>query len=152
MSEVQEHYSTPTRREVLVGAAALGVGTVLVGCGRNELSSGTPPSQDPDNPRTSSASEPLSVASVKSSAVPVGGGTVIGDVVVTQPQAGVFMAFSATCTHRGCHVSDVSGGTINCPCHGAEFSISDGSVARGPASTPLSQRGVTLDGDTVTIV
>ena len=88
---------------------------------------------------------------MKSSAVPLGGGTVVGGVVVTQPQPGAFVAFSATCTHRGCQVSGVIGGTIKCPCHGAEFSISDGSVVRGPATAALSQRAVTLNGDTLTI-
>jgi Rieske Fe-S protein len=151
MSESHAGYSTPTRRGVLIGAGALGGGAMLAGCGRKEPSSATPPSQDADDRQTSSASTPLSVGSVKSSAVPVGGGAVVGDVVVTQPQAGVFMAFSATCTHRGCQVSGVSGGTINCPCHGAEFNISDGSVAGGPATAPLSPSAVTLNGDTLTI-
>jgi Rieske Fe-S protein len=72
-------------------------------------------------------------------AVPVGGGTVVpaAKVVVTQPSAGTFEAFSATCTHAGCLVGSVSGGTIHCPCHGSQFSISDGSVVAGPAPTPL---------------
>jgi Rieske Fe-S protein len=151
MSESHERYSTPTRRGVLIGVGALGGAAMLAGCGSKEPSAATPPDQDGNDRQTPSASTPLSVISVKSSAVALGGGTVIGDVVVTQPQAGVFMAFSAICTHRGCHVAGVNGGTINCPCHGAEFSISDGSVARGPARAPLAQRAVTLNGDTLTI-
>ena len=72
-------------------------------------------------------------------AVPVGGGTIVAahGVVVTQPSAGVFAAFSATCTHLGCTVRAVAGGTINCFCHGSRFRITDGSVAGGPAPRPL---------------
>jgi Rieske Fe-S protein len=57
--------------------------------------------------------------------------------VITQPTRGVFLAFSATCTHQGCTVRAVAGGTINCLCHGSRFRIADGSVAGGPATQPL---------------
>lgn len=79
---------------------------------------------------------------VKAADVPVGGGTVITDkkVVVTQPKAGEFKAFSAVCTHQGCLVNSVSDGTINCPCHGSKFRITDASVAHGPAKKPLPPR------------
>ena len=67
--------------------------------------------------------------------VPVGGGVILTDaqLVITQPKAGTFKAFSAICTHQGCAVSTVENGTINCPCHGSEFAITDGSVVAGPA-------------------
>ena len=67
----------------------------------------------------------LGSAEVPISAVPVGGGVILADeqVVITQPQEGVFQAFSAVCTHQGCVVSEVSDGTINCPCHGSRYSI-----------------------------
>jgi Rieske Fe-S protein len=79
--------------------------------------------------------------------VPVGGGTVFPDqsVVVTQPTPGEFRAFSAICTHQGCTVNAVSGGTINCPCHGSKFNITDGSVAAGPAKAPLAAKQVDND-------
>ena len=41
------------------------------------------------------------------------------------------------CTHRGCLVATVADGTINCTCHGSKFSIDDGSVVNGPATSPL---------------
>jgi Rieske Fe-S protein len=67
-------------------------------------------------------------------------------VVVTQPASGTFKAFSSTCTHQGCTVNKVAGGTINCPCHGSKFAIADGSVVHGPAQRPLEARQVTASG------
>ncbi|WP_458688292.1 Rieske (2Fe-2S) protein, partial [Nocardia tengchongensis] len=52
--------------------------------------------------------------------VPVGGGVILGDTVVTQPNAGNFLAFSSVCPHQGCAVNAISGGVINCPCHGSQ--------------------------------
>lgn len=79
----------------------------------------------------------------KTRSIPVGGGRILkGKYVVTQPSKGKFRAFSAICTHRGCAVADVSGGTINCPCHGSKFSISTGAVVRGPAKRPLARKTI----------
>jgi Rieske Fe-S protein len=71
--------------------------------------------------------------------------------VVTQPAAGTFKAFSATCTHQGCKVSEVAGGTVNCPCHGSRFAVADGSVAKGPAAKPLEARTITVQGDSIAL-
>jgi Rieske Fe-S protein len=78
--------------------------------------------------------------------IPVGGGMVFMNqkVVVTQPVKGVFKAFSAVCTHVGCVCNRVANGTINCPCHGSEFKISDGAVVTGPAPAPLPARAITV--------
>jgi nitrite reductase/ring-hydroxylating ferredoxin subunit len=72
------------------------------------------------------------------SGVPVGGGVILGlqNVVVTQPTKGRFEGFSATCTHQGCILATVSSGTINCACHGSQFSITDGSNVTGPLGSP----------------
>lgn len=82
------------------------------------------------------------------SEIPVGGGTVFKaqKVVVTQPAAGTFKAFSSVCTHQGCQVSEVAGGTINCDCHGSKFSAADGSVTEGPAKRPLAAKQVSTAG------
>lgn len=83
--------------------------------------------------------------------VPAGGGVVIGSagVVVTKDASGTIHAFSATCTHQGCTVSSVSGGTINCPCHGSRFNANTGAVVQGPASRPLPVVAVTVRGDQI---
>ncbi len=78
--------------------------------------------------------------------VPVGGGMVYtaAKVVVTQPAKGEYKAFSAVCTHVGCICNQVANGTINCPCHGAKFKITDGSVVAGPATSPLAAKTVSV--------
>jgi Rieske Fe-S protein len=85
-------------------------------------------------------------------AIPVGGGMVLADqeIVITQPTAGEFRAFSAVCTHQGCMVDAVSGGTINCPCHGSKFEL-DGTVSKGPATQPLSERAVKVSGSQISL-
>jgi Rieske Fe-S protein len=78
--------------------------------------------------------------------IPVGGGTVFTDakVVVTQPTKGVFKAFSAVCTHVGCLCNQVADGTIDCPCHGSKFKITNGAVVAGPAPTALQAAPITV--------
>lgn len=83
---------------------------------------------------------------IATSKVPVGGGVVVAKkgVVVTQPKAGKFRVFSATCTHQGCTVGSVADGKISCPCHGSQFAIGNGAVVAGPAQDPLPKRAFTI--------
>ena len=130
-----------SRRTTLTGAAALGVGVpLLAACGGGSDGSGSAPKPP--------AGEKLGPAA----GVPVGGGTIYPDqkVVVTQPAKGEFKAFSSICTHAGCPVSSVQNGTINCTCHGSKFSIEDGSVSNGPATKPLPELAVTVEGGQIT--
>jgi Rieske Fe-S protein len=85
--------------------------------------------------------------------IPVGGGKIFSSdrIVVTQPVAGQFKAFNATCTHRGCEVARVSGGRIICPCHGSEFSVADGSVSHGPAQASLQAVGIRVQGQSIIV-
>ncbi len=83
--------------------------------------------------------------------IPVGGGKIFKDeqVVVTQPKEGEFKAFTSICTHQQCPVANVTGGTINCTCHGSKFSITDGSVAKPPATQPLAEKKITVAGNSI---
>ncbi|BBX82718.1 Rieske (2Fe-2S) protein [Mycolicibacterium aubagnense] len=136
-----------SRRGVLIGVGAIGAGVVLAACGGKD--SGSPAGQPTSSDTTATAAS----TSVKTADVPVGGGAILKEakIVVTQPTAGEFKAFSAVCTHRQCTVSKVADGTIDCPCHGSEYSAVDGSVVKGPAEKPLAPKTVTVAGDTVTV-
>lgn len=130
-----------SRRESLM-AAGVAVATTagLAACGS---SGGDTPSGD-----GSAAGGAIATADI-----PVGGGKVYEaqKVVVTQPTAGDFKAFSAVCTHQGCTVSGVADGVITCPCHGSTFDIATGDVKQGPATAPLPAKTVTVASDTVTV-
>jgi Rieske Fe-S protein len=103
----------------------------------------------------SAASGAASAASgaIAAADVPVGGGKVFEalKVVVTQPTAGEYKAFSAVCTHQGCTVNGVSNGVITCPCHGSTFDMTTGAVVQGPATNPLPAKSVTLGADGITV-
>ena len=94
------------------------------------------------------AAAPPAGRSRATSDIEVGGGTIFADeqVVITQPTEGEFKCFTAVCTHQGCIVSSVSDGDINCECHGSAFSIDDGSVVTGPATKPLAEQQITVEG------
>jgi Rieske Fe-S protein len=99
-----------------------------------------------------SAGGSAGTVSVKEADIPVGSGKVFADAqtVITQPKQGEFKAFSAVCTHQGCLVETVTN-TINCPCHGSKYSITDGSVVNPPAPKPLPEKTIKVEGDTVTV-
>ncbi len=61
-----------------------------------------------------------------------------------------FYAISAVCPHLGCVVRR-SEGSYECPCHGSKFN-DDGTVARGPAPSPLKWLHVTRSADGYLVV
>ncbi|MFE9974927.1 Rieske (2Fe-2S) protein [Streptomyces hirsutus] len=156
--------SGPARRTVVAAAGAAGLAVALTACGGSEDSSGssagsTATGGSTDNNEASGngsdgeSDAPAGAALASTADIPEGGGKVFADskVVVTQPTAGEFKAFSATCTHQGCAVKSVADGVINCPCHNSNFSIADGSVQSGPATKPLPAMEITVSGDSITL-
>jgi len=154
-----------SRRTVLACAGAA-CAAVLAGCSRYNSNNGGIAGSQPAPATSSSAAQAAPPASgsgaagsgaaapaalASTSDVPVGGGKILADkkIVITQPQAGSFHAFTAVCTHQGCIVNSVSGGTINCPCHGSRFSITNGSVVNGPAPSPLPPVGIKVQGTSI---
>jgi Rieske Fe-S protein len=166
------------RRTVLraagVGGAGVAGAAALAACG----GSSTPPTTGGAASSTTAASATSSTASssstatssetssgsssaaapsgtpVKTADVPVGGGVINAQAlfVVTQPSAGQFKAFSATCTHQGCAVTRVENGQIVCPCHMSHFDISTGAPsADSQAKSPLPAKTATVSGDSVYI-
>lgn len=92
-------------------------------------------------------------SAIKTADIPVGGGKVYKDqnIVVTQPKAGEYKAFDATCTHQACLVSQVADGDIICNCHGSRFSADDGFATKGPATQPLTEQTITVKGDEIVL-
>ena len=167
MTDESQQHQCSTRRCVLLGAGVLGAAGVLTACSTQAVpydanDAGQAPSAAAAA-GSSMAAQPSSSASAAAggnakeagpagtvlglaSEIPVGGGKAYTDakVVVTQPTKGQYKAFSAVCTHVGCICNQVADGTINCPCHGSKFKITDGSVVTGPATAPLAAKTVTV--------
>ncbi|MFI7549965.1 Rieske (2Fe-2S) protein [Micromonospora sediminimaris] len=145
-----------SRRAVLTGAGAVGAAVVLAACGGEDDDGGAAPSPGPQVTNTGDAGggdREGAQSLARTTDIPVGGGAVFAaqGVVITQPTAGDFKGFDPVCTHQGCPVSNVDGGTINCTCHGSKFSIEDGSVTAGPATTPLPAKNIKVDGDQIAL-
>ncbi|MFK0194574.1 Rieske (2Fe-2S) protein [Kitasatospora sp. NPDC090308] len=127
---------TASRRTVLCCAAVALAGATAAGCSSAAQGDGKGASATEGDGKGASA-VPVDLGAAAD--VPVGGGKVYREqgVVVTQPTAGEYKAFSAKCTHAGCLVNGVVKEQIQCLCHGSRFGISDGAVQDGPAPAPL---------------
>jgi Rieske Fe-S protein len=154
-----------SRRAVLRAAAIAGAGMpLLAACGSSSAGASTPAtsktggrSSTPTHSDTSASdasgksgeSPPLATTSQ----VPKGGGVILANagVVITQPSPGTFKGFSSTCTHAGCPLDNVTNGTINCVCHGSQFSIKNGSVVTGPATVPLPAKPLVVKGKDISL-
>jgi Rieske Fe-S protein len=132
------------------GSGSTGSGAMASSAPASAPAQTTPPASEPVK-----ASAPAKVTGTvlgDASEIPVGGGKIYtaAKVVVTQPTRGQYKGFSAVCTHVGCIMSQVANGTIDCPCHGSEFKITNGAVVTGPAPSPLPAKPVTVtDGKVV---
>jgi Rieske Fe-S protein len=146
-------------RRALGGLAAAGVGVpLLAACSSSDPGTaadqtGTTPSSAPTTSSSASSGSGGGEVLTQTSDIEVGGGEVFPDqqVVVTQPEAGQFKCFTAVCSHQGCIVANVSDGTINCDCHGSQYSIEDGSVVTGPATFPLAEEQIAVSGDSISL-
>jgi Rieske Fe-S protein len=152
-----------TRRGVLAGVGLVGLAGAVSACSSGGSSSsgtitaGTAPTSAATSAESQSGGGSGSGTNASvlapTSAIPVGSGKVFAaqKVVVTQPSSGEFKAFSAVCTHMGCTVNQISNGTIDCPCHGSQFSIKDGSVVGGPAPSPLPAEHIKVTGNNIVL-
>ncbi len=158
-----------SRRAVLraagVGGAAAAIGLTAAACSSSSSGSATGGSNnnaaaggDTSSPSASanagSGSGSGGSVLASTSEVPVDGGKIVsadGGIVITQPSAGTFKAFTAVCTHQGCTVGSVSDNQITCPCHGSVFSAKDGSVISGPAQAPLAAKNIKVSGTQISL-
>ncbi|MFF3615877.1 Rieske (2Fe-2S) protein [Streptomyces sp. NPDC002580] len=144
-SESLHPAQAPARRTVVAAVGAAGIAVALTACGADDKAS------DSVGPGNGAAGNAAGTELAKTADIPEGGGKVFADqgVVVTQPTAGTFKAFSSKCTHQGCAVKGIANGVITCPCHQSEFSVTDGSVKKGPATSPLPAAEITVDGGSI---
>ncbi|MEU3427531.1 Rieske (2Fe-2S) protein [Streptomyces gardneri] len=128
------------RRTVVSAAGAAGLAAALAACGGGDT-------------EDKGTKEQAGATLARTGDIPVGGGKVIAGqgLVITQPKAGEFKAFSSKCTHAGCAVSGVKDGVIVCPCHQSHFDASDGSVKSGPATSPLPPTPIQVVGDEISL-
>ncbi|MEU6611792.1 Rieske (2Fe-2S) protein [Streptomyces shenzhenensis] len=155
----------PTRRTVVAAAGAAGLAVALTACGSDSGSGSSDPAGSTGAQGDGGSGGGGSgggggenaaaggTVLAKTSEIPEGGGKIFKDqgVVVTQPAAGQFKAFSSKCTHQGCAVGSVADGAIVCPCHNSRFSVADGKVQSGPATQPLPAQNITVSGDQITL-
>ena len=145
-----------SRRQVVQGAAALGVGSALSSCARRI-----------DPSRVVAVAAPVDgliqiplpdLAELQKeggSVVLLPAGATLGRygaypfaALVATAQEGPprrFIAFNADCPHQGCSLTWVQGDKqVECPCHGSRFA-SDGRVLNPPAQQELSVLPVEVD-------
>jgi Rieske Fe-S protein len=140
--------SEPTRRNVLTAVAGVSAAAVLGACAGDDDAGPGAGAGSPSEP-----ADAVVDVLARTTDIPLNGGTVFVDkgVVVTQPASGEFRAFSSLCTHKGCALTNVENGAINCRCHGARFSLADGAVQGGPATRPLDPRTIKVDRDNISL-
>ncbi|HEU5426427.1 MAG TPA: Rieske (2Fe-2S) protein [Actinocrinis sp.] len=136
-----------------VGGAAAAIGLTAAACGSSSSGASAGGSNNNAAAGGSDAGSGGSVLATTSD-IPVDGGKIVnadGGIVITQPAAGTYKAFTAICTHSGCTVGSVSDNQITCPCHGSVFSAKDGSVISGPAPAPLAAKNIKVSGTQITL-
>ena len=165
MTQEPQRDARATRRGMLAGVGLVGLAGAVSACssggssssaagtGAGAASASTAPASAPSSAPASANGGGAANALATTSEIPVGSGKIFTEqkVVVTQPASGDFKAFSAICTHMGCIVSQVSNGTIDCPCHGSQYSIKDGSVVAGPAPSPLPAEAIKVSGTSIVL-
>ncbi|KPC78041.1 Rieske (2Fe-2S) protein [Streptomyces sp. NRRL S-4] len=141
MSASQESQAHFGRRSVVAAVGAAGVAAALTACGGTQDTGGS------DTVRPAGSGDGATgdgMVLAKTSDIPEGGGMVFADkgVVVTQPTAGTYKAFSSKCTHQGCAVKGIADGVITCPCHNSTFDATTGEATGGPATVPLPEKQI----------
>jgi cytochrome b6-f complex iron-sulfur subunit len=128
-----------------IGLVAVCTGCSLVSCGGK--------SNDPA-PSTNKSGN-LFTVDVSNELTNIGDSTVQQGVILVRLATGntvdAFTAVQVACTHQGASIGyNAAQGIFICPRHGSEFSTS-GSVVQGPASSPLQEYKVTINGSTLAV-
>lgn len=134
---------TVTRRHAL-GALGVGTGAVcgLAACGPDDKGFG-------DAAPVRATDDAIALSQVPENATTlVNFGGERPFVALVRGTGTDIRALSGYCTHQGCAVKK-AGDQLDCPCHGSSFDAGTGEVLAGPASSPLPEVAVTVDGDVV---
>lgn len=138
---------------MLCGIAGAGlIAAALAACGDSDGGS----SNSGSKPKQATRSADGAVVLARTGEVNVNSGVVVttpdGDpIVVVQPQAGTFKAFSAVCTHQGTTINAPVDGVMTCPNHGSQFFAANGSVKRGPAARALAPVEIKVQGTDIVL-
>ncbi|MCH0539649.1 Rieske (2Fe-2S) protein [Streptomyces sp. MUM 203J] len=126
------------RRTVLKGAALAGVGGLGAAACSTDSKVGHAQTPTPTAPVDLGAPE----------GIPVGGAKLFREqrLLVHRPAQGEYRAFSAQCTHAGCVLDKIVENEGNCPCHGSRFDVTTGKSLKGPATVPLPEVPVRVEG------
>jgi len=125
-----------------LGAAAVACSYCLEGCKTGDNPVGPPTNVD----------FTLDLTNPAYSALKANGGYLYNaGVIVARTSTGTYVAVSQACTHAGANVEFAGGSNqFQCPAHGSIFA-SDGSVLRGPASSPLAKYNTSLSGNSLRV-
>ncbi len=143
-----------SRRKVVASLGAVSVAGLIGACSTTDEAQvvESPTSDAPSpSPSETATNEQTATELIAVSEVPVGGAVILSEekIVISQPTPGEINAFSTTCTHQGCPVSQITESGIVCACHNSVFSTLDGSVISGPATKPLDSIQVTISEDQI---
>jgi len=151
----QDRDAETTRRRLLTGVGLAGLAGTVAACGGGPASSVPGTGSGPASSSAAGGGQAggSGAALASTGEIPLGGGKIFtaARVVVTQPAAGDFKGFSAVCTHMQCIVDQVANGTINCPCHGSRYSVTDGHVVAGPAPSPLPPQALKVQSGQISL-
>jgi cytochrome b6-f complex iron-sulfur subunit len=155
--------NTPTtaprsRRDVLCGlmVALVAPGALVAACSDSSSGSSgeTIPGADETGTGTTSGSSSAGALAALAD-VPDGGGLIVdnpnGGVILLARTGNDVKAFNAACTHQGTTVDAPENGIAICPNHGSEFSTTDGSVKKGPATTALATINVSVSNNQIVL-
>lgn len=122
-SESVQPTSGPSRRGVVAAVGAAGLAVALTACGSQDEASDSSTEQGAATGGGATNEGAGGAALAKTSDIPEGSGKIFKDeqVVVSQPAAGDYKAFSTRCTHRNCPMVDLKDDIISCTCHGSKI-------------------------------